>query len=91
MALELSLGLGADLSRAVRTVATGFGAIHTSVEVHSPRDALLQGFADVARRSVGVGWCVTEDGCGRNMRNGRLDTRGCLLNAPVVATYISST
>ena len=57
--------------------------------VFSPRETLLQGFAAVARWSMGVGGCAGEDGRGQNVQNARPKTRGWLLDVPAVAINTS--
>ena len=67
------------VSKAVRAAATVLmtglwchGVKYT--KGHTPREKLLQGFAFVARGSVGASWCAEEIGCGGNMRNTRPET-----------------
>ena len=81
------MGLGAGLEGCERCsdeICQVYGVEHTILNENTPRGTLEQGFAVVAQRSVGAGWCAGEDGCGRNIRDARPETRGWLPNALVV-------
>ena len=80
------------VSRAVRAKPTDLTGLWRDIHpelalAHHKR--LLQGFAVIARWSVGTGWCAGEDGRGGNKRNATTETRGRLSNSPVTVTCIT--